>query len=44
MDKKVALGNPKMMEYVKAEITSEMKAEANILSKTRQNSFLFGNR
>jgi len=26
-DKKVALGNPKMMEYVKADITSKMKEE-----------------
>jgi heavy metal translocating P-type ATPase len=31
--KKVALGNPKMMEYAKAEITSEMKDEAKTYQK-----------
>jgi heavy metal translocating P-type ATPase len=32
-DKKVALGNPKMMEYVKAEIASKMKDEAKTYQK-----------
>ena len=32
-DKKVALGNPKMMEYVKADITSKMKEEAKNYQK-----------
>lgn len=32
-DKKVALGNPKMMEYVKAEIASKMKDEAKSYQK-----------
>ncbi|MBJ2175216.1 copper-translocating P-type ATPase [Aureibaculum sp. A20] len=32
-DKKVALGNPKMMEYANAEITSKMKAEAETYQK-----------
>lgn len=31
--KNVALGNPKLMEYVKAEITSKMKAEAKTYQK-----------
>jgi len=31
--KKIALGNPKMMEYAKAEITSEMAAEAKKYQK-----------
>ena len=31
--KKVALGNPKMMEYAKAEITSKMKDEAKTYQK-----------
>jgi len=31
--KKVALGNPKMMEYAKAQITPEMKEEANYFQK-----------
>ena len=42
--KKVALGNPKMMEYAKADITSKMKDEAKMSPKTRQNSFLSVNR
>ncbi len=32
-DKKVALGNPKMMEYAKADITSKMKDEAKTYQK-----------
>jgi Cu2+-exporting ATPase len=32
-DKKVALGNPKMMEYAKADITSKMKDEAKSYQK-----------
>ncbi|WP_191858468.1 heavy metal translocating P-type ATPase [Hanstruepera ponticola] len=32
-DKKVALGNPKMMEYAKADITSKMKDEAKCYQK-----------
>jgi Cu2+-exporting ATPase len=32
-DKKVALGNPKMMEYVDAEITTAMQEEANSYQK-----------
>ncbi|WP_117884113.1 heavy metal translocating P-type ATPase [Aureibaculum luteum] len=32
-DKKVALGNPKMMEYANADITSQMKAEAETYQK-----------
>ncbi len=32
-DKKVALGNPKMMEYAKADITSKMKDEAKKYQK-----------
>ncbi|GBF21604.1 silver exporting P-type ATPase [Arenibacter sp. NBRC 103722] len=32
-DKKVALGNPKMMEYAKADITSTMKEEAKSYQK-----------
>jgi heavy metal translocating P-type ATPase len=31
--KKIALGNPKMMEYAKADITSDMAAEAKIYQK-----------
>lgn len=31
--KKIALGNPKMMEYVKADITSKMKEEARTYQK-----------
>ncbi|MFD1613721.1 heavy metal translocating P-type ATPase [Gelatiniphilus marinus] len=32
-DKKIALGNPKMMEYAKADITSKMKDEAKSYQK-----------
>ncbi|MCG1035745.1 heavy metal translocating P-type ATPase [Polaribacter sargassicola] len=32
-DKKIALGNPKMMEYAKADITSKMKNEAKSYQK-----------
>ncbi|MBV7269598.1 heavy metal translocating P-type ATPase [Winogradskyella luteola] len=32
-DKKIALGNPKMMEYAKADITSKMKYEAKSYQK-----------
>ena len=33
MEKKVALGNPKMMEYAKADIASKMQEEAKTYQK-----------